>query len=117
MFELTNKYSSWVFVMCLCVGSATPGRGGVLPYSLGQDVPLGSQKSYPLLDQILQILWPYTRLKLLNCSWFQSFVSDPIKWDPILDQFSMITRLYTRPNGLKTIPFPVADTHIGALQI
>ena len=41
---------------------------------------------------------------MLNYSWFQSFVSDPVKRDPILDQFSMITRPYTRPNGLKTIP-------------
>ena len=64
---------------------SSPWGGGVLPCSLGGDVPLGSQKSYPLLDQILQILWPYTRLKMLNCSWFQSFVSDPIKPDPILD--------------------------------
>ena len=30
---------------------------------------------------------------------------DPVKRDPILDQFSMITRPYTRLNGLKTIPF------------
>ena len=30
--------------------------GGVLPYSLGGGVPLGSRKSYPLLDQVLQIL-------------------------------------------------------------
>ena len=44
--------------------------GGVLPYSLGGSVPLGSRKSYPLLDQILQILWPSTRPKKLNCSWF-----------------------------------------------
>ena len=29
---------------------------GVLPYSLGGGVPLDSRKSYPLLDQILQIL-------------------------------------------------------------
>ena len=36
------------------------GGGGILPYSLGGGVPLGSWKSYPLLDQILQILWPYT---------------------------------------------------------
>ena len=56
---------------------------GVLPYSLGGGVLLGLWKSYPLLDQILQILWPYTRLKMLNCSWFQSFVSNPIKQDPI----------------------------------
>ena len=35
-----------------------PGGGGVgvLPYSLGRGVPMGSQKFYPLLDQILQIL-------------------------------------------------------------
>ena len=87
--------------------------GGVLPYSLGGGVPLGSRKSYPLIDQILQILWPlYQTKNAHNCSWFQSFVSDPVKRDPILDQFSMITRPYTRPNGLKTIPFPAAHTRI-----
>ena len=56
------------------------GGGGVLSYSLSGGVLLGSQKSYPVLDQIL---WPYTRLKMLNCSWFQYFVSDPVKWEPI----------------------------------
>ena len=30
-------------------GFHNPG-GGVLPYSLGGGLPLGSQKSYPLLD-------------------------------------------------------------------
>ena len=49
---------------------------------------------------------------MLNCSSFQSFVSDPVKWDPILDQFSMITRHYPSINGLKTIPFLVAHTRI-----
>ena len=49
---------------------------------------------------------------MLNCSWFQSFVSNPVKRDPILDQFSMITRPSTRINGLKTIPFPAAHTRI-----
>ena len=94
--------------------------GGVLPHSLGGGVPLGSQKSYPLLDQIL---WPSTTPKILNYSWFQSFVSNPVKQDPILDQFSTITRPSTRPNGwktipstrpngLKTIPSPVAHTCI-----
>ena len=34
---------------------------GVLPYSLGWGVPLGSRKSCPLLDQIL---WPYTRPRM-----------------------------------------------------
>ena len=35
-----------------------PGGGGegLLQYSLAGGVPLGSRKSYPLLDQILQIL-------------------------------------------------------------
>ena len=97
----------------------SPGEGGggegVLPYSLSGGVPLGSRKPYPLLDQILQMLWPYTRLKMFNCSWFQSFVSDPIKRDPILDQFSVITRPYTRLNGLKTIPFPAAHTRIASI--
>ena len=35
-------------------------------------------------------------------------MSDPVNQDPILDQFSMITRPYTRLNGLKTIPIPAA---------
>ena len=49
---------------------------------------------------------------MLNCSRFQSFVSDPVKRDPILDQFSMITRRYTRLNGLKALPFPAEHTRI-----
>ena len=49
---------------------------------------------------------------MLNYSWLQSFVSDSVKWDPILDQFSMISRPYPRVSGLKTIPFPLAHTHI-----
>ena len=70
----------------------------------------GFAKVPPFIDQILQILWPNTRLKMLSCSWFQSFMSDPVKWDLILDHFSMITRPYTRINGLKTISFPAAHT-------
>ena len=35
--------------------------------------------------------------------------------DPIPDQFSMITRPYTRPNGLKTIPFPAAHARIASI--
>ena len=38
-------------------------------------------------------------------------MSDPVKRDPILDQFSMITRPYTKLNGLKTVPFPAALTY------
>ena len=49
---------------------------------------------------------------MLNCSLFQSFVSDPVKRDPILDQFSMITRPYPSLNGLKATPFPAAHTRI-----
>ena len=49
---------------------------------------------------------------MFNCSLFQSFVSDPVKRDPILDQFSMITRPYPSLNGLKTTPFPAAHTRI-----
>ena len=37
---------------------------GVLPYSLGEVAPLGSRKSYRLLDQILQTFWPYTRVSI-----------------------------------------------------
>ena len=36
--------------------SDTQEGGGVLPYSLDGGVPLGSRKSHPLPDQILQIL-------------------------------------------------------------
>ena len=37
--------------------SSSPGGGGMVhPYSLDGGVLLGSQKSYPLLDQILKIL-------------------------------------------------------------
>ena len=39
-------------------------------------------------------------------------MSDPVKWAPVLHQFSMITRPYPKVNGLKTIPFPAAYTHI-----
>ena len=51
-------------VECISVGfkqfnssdfGPNPGVG-VLPYSLGEGVPLGSRKSYLLLDLILQIL-------------------------------------------------------------
>ena len=39
-------------------------------------------------------------------------MSDRVKPDPVPDQFSTITRPYTRLNGLKTIPFPAAHTRI-----
>ena len=83
-----------------------PGGMGVLPYSLSGRVLLGLWKSYSLLDQILQILRPYTRLKMLNCSWFQSFVSDPIKRDPILDQFEFLFLLDPILNQMAWKPYP-----------
>ena len=43
-----------IMVLMITVVMVVPGR--VLPYSLGGGVPLGSRKSYPLLDQIFQIL-------------------------------------------------------------
>ena len=72
----------------------------MLLYSLGGSVPLGSRKSYPLLATFCD---PFPDQK---CSIILDFslVSDPVERDHILDQFSMITRPYTRPNGLKTIP-------------
>ena len=41
-------------------------------------------------------------------------MSDPIKRDPILEQFSiaLITGPYLRLKGLKTIPFPATHTRI-----
>ena len=40
-------------------------------------------------------------------------MSDPVKRDPVLDQFSVITRPFIRPNGLKTIPFPAHSQSMG----
>ena len=42
--------------LVLCEARRVGGVEGVLPYSLGGGLPLGSRKSCPLLDQILQIL-------------------------------------------------------------
>ena len=71
-FGLNWGIENWTFGSE--VGSGSEGGGGVLPYSLCGGVPLGSRKSYPLLDQILQFSWPYTRLKCsivldLNLLW------------------------------------------------
>ena len=44
------------YISCGAVYIPGEGGGGVLSYSLGGDVPLGSQKSYPLLKSISQIL-------------------------------------------------------------
>ena len=115
----TNDFQNFVQypktkVLCLSSSSGmflARGEGGGR-YSHIVWVGCAAGLSYPLLDQILQILWPHTSLKMLNCSWFQCFVSDPVKRDPILDQFSIITRPYTRQNGLKTIPVPAAHTCI-----
>ena len=49
---------------------------------------------------------------MLNCSLFQSFVSDPVKQDLILDQFSMITRPYTKTKWLETTTFPAAHARV-----
>ena len=106
---------SVVFVILFMVLVTGGGRGGVFPYSLGGGVPLGSRKSYLLLDQMLQILWPDTRLEMLNYSWFQSFVSDPVKRDPnwpYTRPNGLKTIPPTRPNGFKTIPSPTAHTRI-----
>ena len=43
--------------------------------------------------------------------------SDLVKRDPIIDQFSIITRPYPIPNDLKTIPFPVAHTRIANIWL
>ena len=39
-----------------CCHATGGGGGGILPYSLDGGVPLGSRKSYPLVDQVLEIL-------------------------------------------------------------
>ena len=79
---------------------------GVLPYSLGGGVPLGLRKSYPLLDQIFQLCDPLPDQKCSTILDFSLLWGNPVKRDPIaiLVQFSMTTRPYTRPNGLKNIP-------------
>ena len=48
-----NPLSDDALVLC---EARRVGVEGVLPYSLGGGVPLGSRKSCPLLDHILQIL-------------------------------------------------------------
>ena len=77
-------------------------------------MPLGSRKSYPFTRPNFAnfvIVYVY-QTKNAQLFLIQFSVSDPVKRDPILDQFSMITRPYNRPNGLKTIPFPAAHTRI-----
>ena len=61
---------------------------GILPYSLGGGVPLGSRKSYPrpnFANFVTLYQTKNTQLFLISV-----FVSDPVKRDPLLDQFSMI---------------------------
>ena len=75
---------------------------------------LGSRKSY-LLPVRLNITNFVTLYQSKNAQLFLILIfceHNPIKRDPILYQFSMIARPYTRLNGLKTIPFPAAHTHI-----
>ena len=86
--------------------------GGVLPYSLGGGTcAAGFAKVQPFTRSNFANFVTLYQTKL-NCSCYQSFVSDPVKRDSILDQFFIITRPYTRLNGLKTIPFPAAHTRI-----
>ena len=54
----------------------------------------------------------YQSTLAIFCYYFFCPLSDPVKQDPILDQFSTITRPYPRVNGLQTIPFPVVHTRI-----
>ena len=49
IFDLVN--------VTVCISMYPPG--GVLPYRLGGDLPLGSRKSYPLLDQIANFVTLY----------------------------------------------------------
>ena len=72
-------------------------------------MPLGSRKSYPFTRPNFVTLFQTKNVQVFLIS---ISVSDPGKRDPTLDQFSMITRPYTRLNGLKTIPFPAAHTCI-----
>ena len=77
------------------------GLGGTPIYSLGGGVPLGLRKSYPLLYQnfanfVTLYQTKNAQLFLISVLW-----AILLKCDPILDQFSMITRPYTRPNGFQ----------------
>ena len=85
--------------------------GGLLPYSLGGGGgAAGFAKVLPFTRPNFVTLYQTknAHLFLISISCERSR-----KRDPILDQFSMITRPYTRlENGLKTITFPTAHTHI-----
>ena len=79
--------------MSLCLNGCVCAPRGVLPYSLGGRVCHWVRES-PTLYQTKN-----AQLFLISV-----FCGDPVKQNPIVDQFSVITRPYTRPNGLKTIP-------------
>ena len=98
-------------LLCLVEQSCTGGGGGYF-HVVWEGVWRWVREVLPFARLNFANLWPYTRVKMLNCSWLQSFVRDPVKRDPILDQFSVSTRSYTRLNGLKTVPFSAAHTRI-----
>ena len=88
--------------------------GGLLPYSLGKGCAAGFAKVLPIYTRVdfANFVTLYQSTFSIFCYYHFCPLSDPVKQDPILDQFSMITRPYPRVNGLKTIPFPAAHTRI-----
>ena len=80
--------------------NSSVGGGGVLPFTRVDFVTLYQSKNVQLL------------LISIFCYYNFCLLSDPVKQNLILDQFSIITKPYPRVNGLKTIPFPTRHTHI-----
>ena len=57
-FQINDEFQYWVKLESnLSILVRISWLGGVLAYSLGGGVPLGLRKSYPLLDQILQMFF------------------------------------------------------------
>ena len=99
--SLYNKRPGWVLPYCLHGCGCAAGFAKVLPFTR-----VNFTNFVTLYQSTLSIF----------CYYKFSPLSDPVKQDPILDQFSMITRSYPRVNGLKTKPFPVAHTCIANIR-
>ena len=88
--------------LSLCISPWGGGGGELLPYSFWKGVCRWVRESATL----------YQTKFCKFCDRIPIFCEQSRWTDPILDQFSTITRPYARLNGMKTIPFPVAHTRI-----
>ena len=60
--------------------------------------------------------YPFNLLQVITSYYKFCPISDPVKRDSILDQFSMITRPYPRADDLKIKPFPAFHTRIANIR-